>query len=99
MMTRACKPMTRGARGRASVDGAPASGWTPFGGILAGVGALLIGLAACSEVDPGRPAGQAAPMGERRAADPAVGMVTELDGAAPELGEALLAELGGDEAA
>ncbi|HEY0479803.1 MAG TPA: hypothetical protein VGD37_19925 [Kofleriaceae bacterium] len=60
---------------------------------------LALGLVGCGDSAPPvpRPAEVAAP--ERAAADPTRGITTELDGAAPELGAAVLAELTGDLAA
>ena len=68
-----------------------------------GVGATLLAcslaLGACG--DDARPHQQPAtrPVTTRAAADPAAGITTELDGAAPAFGDAVLAELTGDEAA
>ena len=73
------------------------------GGNRSGAGAALIwaalaacALAGCSDDarPPAPPAAIAAP--ERSAADPASGVTTELDGAAPELRAAAFAELSGD---
>jgi len=81
---------------------APASDLKPSGGRQSGAGAALTMLAlviGCSTSDPkvlphARPT-PATP----GVANPAVGITTELDGEAPELGDAIIAELTGDDAA
>ncbi len=74
---------------------------TPFGGRRtgAGVALLLLALAACGDPEERRVVTETAPAADRSAADPAEGVQTELDGAAPAFGDAVLAELTGDEAA
>jgi hypothetical protein len=86
---------------------APASERTPFGGRRGGAGAaplVLVGLAlvfacACGDPEERRVVPEAAPVANRTAADPSAGMTTELDGSAPAFGDAVLAELTGDEIA
>ena len=56
-------------------------------------------LAACDDGGPPRAAAVTTPAISRVAADPAQGITTELDGAAPSFGDGVLAELTGDEAA
>ncbi|MGE0548782.1 MAG: hypothetical protein AB7O24_24110 [Kofleriaceae bacterium] len=53
----------------------------------------------CSGDGRARPRSEPPRIASRPAADPAVGMVTELDGISPVFGEAVLAELTGDESA
>jgi hypothetical protein len=60
---------------------------------------LLVCLLACSEKEAPRPTTRIAGDHDRAAADPASGTTTELDGAAPSFGDAVLAELTGDDAA
>jgi len=60
---------------------------------------LLVALLACSDTEEPRPRTAVAADHDRVAADPAIGSTTELDGAAPAFGDAVLAELTGDEAA
>jgi len=60
---------------------------------------LLCALVACGEAEPPRVMPTATTTHDRSAADPAIGTTTELDGAAPAFGEAVLAELTGDETA
>jgi len=82
---------------------APASGFPSSGGSRSGAGAapvlLALVLAACGSDEPVAP--RQAPVAAARvpAADPALGVKTELDGVAPVYDEALLAELTGDSAA
>jgi len=92
---------------------APASESPPSGGNRSGAGAAPIcsaaltaiaalGLAAATACgDDARPHGRPAEIAprDRSAADPARGITTELDGASPAFGAALLAELTGDGAA
>jgi hypothetical protein len=94
---------------------APASESPPCGGTSSGAGAAPIGrvarsalalaallaAVACACGDDARPRSKPAPIvaRDRAAADPARGVATELDGASPAFGEALLAELTGDVAA
>jgi hypothetical protein len=83
---------------------APASESTPSGGNYnSGVGAklsllVLLALAACN--DDGRRAEPLAlpTAAQPSVADPASGITTELDGIAPEFGDAVIAELTGDDA-
>lgn len=56
-------------------------------------------LAACGDPEQRPPIIELTPAADRTAADPAEGVQTELDGAAPAFGDAVLAELTGDEAA
>ncbi len=65
--------------------------------IVVGVASLLF--AACGDDVAPRTAPPTAPVVDRSAADPAEGMATELDGVAPVFGDAVLAELTGDEVA
>jgi hypothetical protein len=82
---------------------APASESTPSGGNYnSGVGAklsllVLLALAACN--DDGRRAEPLAlpTTAQPSVADPASGITTELDGIAPEFGDAVIAELAGDD--
>ena len=60
---------------------------------------LALALAACTDDGPPRAAPITPPSASRTAADPAQGVTTELDGAAPAFGDGLLAELTGDEPA
>ncbi len=61
--------------------------------------AVALALAACGDAAPPPPRAAELSSPDRSAADPARGITTELDGAAPAFGEALLAELTGDVAA
>ncbi len=76
----------------------------PPGGKCSGIGAkptllLLVLLAACDD-DGARPVPTTAPpITASSVADPAAGMMTELDGIAPQFGDAVIAELVGDDAA
>jgi tetratricopeptide (TPR) repeat protein len=56
-------------------------------------------LAACGDPVPRTTVAQVSPSHERAAADPAIGATTDLDGAAPAFGDAVLAELTGDDQA
>ncbi len=85
---------------------APASRRTPYGGRRRGVGAapivlalLALALGGCGEPEEHPLVSGATPAADRTGADPAEGMQTELDGAAPAFGDAVLAELTGDETA
>ncbi len=106
-MTTFCKHVTLPERGSAISDlgevNAPASQRLPFGGRRGGVGAapilLALLLAACGDPEARPPMTSTAPAADRTAADPAEGVQTELDGAAPAFGDAVLAELTGDEIA
>ncbi len=60
--------------------------------------ALLL-VVACSDGTPRPGVAPVTPMRDRTAADPAIGATTDLDGAAPAFGDAVLAELTGDDAA
>jgi hypothetical protein len=84
----------------------PAPESPPSGGNRSGAGAALnvalvalVALVACGDDARPRPPSTPAVAPDRAAADPARGITTELDGAAPQLGAALLAELTGDVAA
>ncbi len=76
-----------------------------YGGRRPGAGAapmltaliLALVLAACSDPEQRRVIAETTPAADRTAADPAEGVQTELDGAAAAFGEAMLAELTGDE--
>jgi len=74
---------------------------SPSGGNISGAGAALtiaLALVACTSTD--RPSVAPAEQPARPAvADLATGITTELDGAAPQLGDAIIAELSGDDAA
>jgi hypothetical protein len=59
---------------------------------------LVLMLVACDDPEQHRVPTEPAPAVDRTAADPAQGVQTELDGTAPAFGEAVLAELTGDEA-
>lgn len=109
-MTSDREPMTTRAR-RCRTTGvgeacAPASIATS-GGRAIGAGALpcafvvVLGLvtAACGDDVPRTPLPDTTPSIDRAAADLSRGITTELDGAAPAFGDAVLAELLGDEAA
>ena len=105
-MTRICDPVTkpRGAS-RSPVGGeasAPAS-ITGSGGHRIGAGALPIVIAlvvaACSGDAPRTALPETLPAIERAVADLSLGITTDLDGTAPLFGDAVLAELLGDEAA
>jgi hypothetical protein len=81
---------------------APASDLKPSGGRQPGAGAALtisVILAACG--GDGRVAAppMTTPVASPSVANPAVGVTTQLDGTAPELGVAIIAELVGDDAA
>src|SRR5690242_13947938 len=80
---------------------APASGFQPSGGRRSGAGAALVFLlcTACGDDVPHVTPPPSAPVKSRAAADPAADVTTDLDGAAPRFGNALLAELTGDDAA
>lgn len=81
---------------------APASDLKPSGGRQSGAGAaltILAVLAACGPSSQPAPPQVSAPLSGSDVANPAVGMTTELDGEAPELGDAIVAELSGDDAA
>ncbi|MBS1119378.1 MAG: hypothetical protein H6Q90_1606 [Deltaproteobacteria bacterium] len=91
---------------------APASGHRPSGRTCSGAGVtpvflvlVLVGacvvasVGACAEDAPRRATPVAAPAESHAAADPALGITTDLDGAAPAFGDAVLAELTGDQAA
>lgn len=106
-MTTFCKHVTLPAADRGLLDrgevNAPASR-TPIGGHGRGAGAaplwaLAVLLAACGDPAARPPLAEAPPVADRTAADPAEGVKTELDGVAPAFGDAVLAELTGDEAA
>ena len=74
----------------------------PSGGRQSGAGAalsFLALLAACGELESAAPPPQRAAPAAPGVADPAVGITTELDGEAPEFGDAIVAELSGDDAA
>ncbi len=60
---------------------------------------LILVLVACGDPTPRATVAQVAPSRDRIAADPAIGITTDLDGAAPSFGDAVLAELTGDEQA
>jgi hypothetical protein len=60
--------------------------------------ALVLALFACGDASPRARVAQTAPARDRTAADPALGNATDLDGAAPAFGDAVLAELTGDDA-
>ena len=85
---------------------APVSGSNSSGGADPGAGAkpsflLLVALAIAACHDDGhatRSAGTAPGVTQPSVADPATGVTTELDGIAPEFGDAVIAELAGDEA-
>jgi hypothetical protein len=86
---------------------APASESRPSGGNRSDAGAApIIAIAvlaccglACGDSAPPRPPAAPTATADRAVADPARGITTELDGAAPAFGEAMLAELTGDIAA
>ncbi|MGE0872698.1 MAG: hypothetical protein AB7P03_29350 [Kofleriaceae bacterium] len=61
--------------------------------------AVVLALAGCGADERAKPVPEQPLAASRAAADPAVGMTTELDGISPVFGEALMAELTGDEAA
>ena len=85
---------------------APASGSSTSGGRQPGAGAALswiaiaaaIALAACGGDDRRAAPRETPPAPEPSVADPAVGITTALDGQAPEFGDAIVAELTGDDA-
>ena len=80
----------------------PARARSPFGGRLARVGVvalLALTIIACDDAEQRRTPAEPTPPVDRSAADPAEGIATELDGASPAFGDAVLAELTGDEAA
>lgn len=60
---------------------------------------VVVSLVACGDAARPRAVPETGPRSDHAAADPATGVTSELDGAAPAYGEALLAELTGDEAA
>ena len=74
----------------------------PSGGHFSGTGvapvflALALALAACADDAAPRALPLPAPVALTTAADPATGITTELDGAAPAFGDAVIAELTGD---
>jgi hypothetical protein len=82
---------------------APASAYQPSGGTYSGVGALLsllIALVVACGDDQERPTAQPdTPAHGSGAADPALGVKTELDSVAPAFGDGVAAELTGDDAA
>ncbi len=57
----------------------------------------LVLLVACGDPTPHAAVATVAPTRDRIAADPAIGAATDLDGAAPSFGDAVLAELTGDD--
>lgn len=61
--------------------------------------AAIAGLAGCDDPAPHPTAAPVARSHDRAAADPAIGATTDLDGAAPAFGDAVLAELTGDDQA
>ncbi len=75
----------------------------PPGGKCSGIGAkptlLLLILLACGRDGAQVPPPTAPPVPAPSVADPAAGMTTELDGIAPRFGDAVIAELAGDDAA
>jgi len=102
-MTRSDANLTSVACPRGESD-APARARSPFGGRLARAGVVAIArvttnVAGCDDAEQRRAPAEPTPAAERSAADPAAGIATELDGAAPAFGDAVLAELTGDEAA
>lgn len=98
-MTRVDANVTRQAC-RSDENDAPARARFPFGGRLARVGVVALLLAvACDDAAERHSTAEPAPAADRNAADPAEGVSTDLDGAAPAFGDAVLAELTGDEAA
>ncbi len=110
-MTTFCKAVTLPACRSGISDlgevNAPASQRFPSGGRRGGAGAapfvlacaLVLLVAACGDPEQRRVITETAPAADRTGADPAAGVQTELDGAAPAFGDAVLAELTGDEAA
>ncbi len=86
---------------------APAFEHRPCGRARSGVGvtpvfALLVAASAvfaCDDATPRRAAPTVVPAQARAAADPAIGITTDLDGPAPAFGDAVLAELTGDQEA
>lgn len=60
---------------------------------------LLLLVVACDDPAPRTTVATVTPSRDRIAADPAIGAATDLDGAAPSFGDAVLAELTGDEPA
>jgi len=80
---------------------APASGYQPSGRARPGAGAalvLLLALVACGDDQQQATTRPDTPARGSAAADPATGVKTELDGAAPLFGDGVLAELTGDDA-
>ena len=82
---------------------APASGYRPPGGTCSGAGAAPVLLALLALVGCGDERARASKQAELAphasvAANPASGITTDLDGAAPAFGEGILAELTGDDA-
>jgi hypothetical protein len=85
---------------------APVSGLNSSGGADSGAGAkpsfllvLALAIAACHDNGhAARSAATTAGSAQPSVADPATGVTTELDGIAPEFGDAVIAELAGDEA-
>lgn len=63
------------------------------------VALLAFALVGCGDAAPRTTVTRAAPERDRSAADPAIGATTDLDGATPAFGDAVLAELTGDEVA
>lgn len=68
-------------------------------GALAGCGCALLLAIGCADSEPIATTIESTPPTSRAAADPAIGQRTDLDSAAPGFGDAVLAELTGDEAA